>query len=124
MLFTAAGLAGCEQRLKAPFDKGVCWHVVLKKNEAPRFNRMAENTPSLEYCAARLERMRRSFLSLGSGRRTVVGAYQGRFIFVEPRGIFSGKSLEGGRFLMLVRTGDGRLVSPGALPQAPAVEIR
>lgn len=116
-LLAAAGLSACEKQLEAPRATGVCFHLVQKEGEAPKFNQVAANQQSLEYCAARLEIMRRRFMSLGGQRTELVGAYQGRFIFIERRGIFTSKSLNGNRYLTLVRTGDGRLAVPGAMPQ-------
>jgi hypothetical protein len=117
----AFALGACDEGApKAPWDKGVCWHMVRNKDGTVKFNKLAVNQPSLEYCAARLELMRRSFLSLGGPRAEVVGAFQGRFIFVERRGIFSGKRLNGSRFLTLQRTADGRLAIPGAFQQPGA----
>ena len=107
-------LSGCEAGVAAPREPGACWHMVTKDGET-RFNRVGASQPDLEHCAARLERMRRSFLSLGSERSEVIGAYQGRFIFLERSGIKTGKSLTGNRYMALVRTNDGRLVTPGAL---------
>ena len=46
--------------------------------------------------------------------------YKGSFIFVERRGIFTAPSMEEHPYLALVRTGDGRLAIPGAMPQQPA----
>lgn len=112
----AALLAACApQGVQAPRDPGVCWHMVTLKDGTTRFNRVSSNQPDLEHCAARLERMRRSFLGLGSNRADIVGAYQGRFIFLERSGIKTGKTLNGNRYMALVRTGDGRLVVPGAM---------
>ena len=115
VVLCAAGLGACEPQLQAPRDPGVCWHLVQREGEEPRFNQVARNQQSLEFCAARLEMMRRSFMSLGGNRTEIVGAYQGRFIFVERRGIFTAKTFEGNRYLTLVRTGDGRLAVPGAV---------
>jgi hypothetical protein len=119
LFLAAAALAACQQDTQAPRDKGVCWHLVQKEGEPPKFNQVAVNQQSLEYCAARLELMRRNFVALGSRRTEIVGAYQGRFIFIDRRGIFSSKTLNGNRYLALVRTGDGRLAVPGAMPQQP-----
>ena len=114
-------LGGCQDPgPKAPWDKGVCWHMVRQEDGQVRFNKLAVDQPSLEYCAARLEMMRLSFASLGKVQNEVVGAYQGRFIFVERRGIYSGKKLDGARFLTLQRTSDGRLAIPGAFRQPEA----
>ena len=57
---------------------------------------------------------------MGGSTRTMVGAYQGNFIFLQREGIFTSPSMEQNRYLALVRTGDGRLAIPGAMPQAPA----
>ena len=40
-----------------------------------------------------------------------------QFIFLQREGIFTAGSLEEHRYLALVRTGDGRLAIPGAMPQ-------
>ena len=53
---------------------------------------------------------------MGGSQRTLVGAYQGNFLFLQPEGIFTAPSLEQNRYLVLVRTGDGRLAIPGAMP--------
>lgn len=108
-------LGGCsDTSLKAPTDVGVCWHLVRVEGEY-RFNRLAADQPQLEYCAARLEDMRLSFMRLGSAQTEVVGAYQGQFIFLQREGVFTAKSLNATPYLALVRTGDGRLAIPGAV---------
>lgn len=104
-------LTACEQAVQAPRDPGVCWHAVTKEG-VTRFNKVSVNQPNLEHCAAALERMRRKFAGLG-GRSDITGAYQGRFIFLDRAGIKTGKSLTGNRYMTLVRTADGRLVTPG-----------
>lgn len=117
----AAGLAlsACSGGVKPPAERGVCFHVV-REGEEVRFNRLAEDQQSIEYCAARLEEMRLRFLSLGGNNREVVGAYNGQYIFVDRAGVSFAQSLDGGRFFALARTGDGRLAVPGAIQQAPA----
>ncbi len=122
-LFLAAGgavtmlaLAACEKSVEAPYEPGVCFTVERgKAGEPPTFNKLAENQPQIEHCAARLEEMRLNFLRLGGNRREVTGAYQGRFIFIDREGVSFGKSLDGSRFMALARTGDGRLAVPGAI---------
>ena len=114
----AAGLAlaGCQDdAVKAPTERAACWHMVPQAADAPpKFNRLPGYYASLEYCAGGLELIRRR------GTRSVItGAYQGQFIFVERRGLFAGKTLTGARYLALVRTGDGRLAVPGAMPAPP-----
>lgn len=118
----AAGLAlaGCEKQIKAPFEKGVCFHVATNKDKTLRFNPVAQNVESMEQCAATLEGMRIRFVRLGSPNRTLTGSYQGSFIFLEKEGIYLGQSYDGARYMSLVRTGDGRLAVPGALPAAPS----
>lgn len=116
-----AALGACAKDVKPPFDPGVCYAVALpeKQGDEVRFNRLSENEPQMETCAAQLEAMRIRFLRLGGNQREVVGAYQGRFIFIDRGGVYLGKTLEGPRFFALARTGDGRLAVPGAIEQAP-----
>ena len=112
----AAALAACSQSTKAPFDRGVCYAVEPgAEGEPARFNVVAEDQPQIEFCAARLEEMRLRFLRMGGSRREIVGAYQGRFIFIDRAGVSFGQTLEGARFMALARTGDGRLAIPGAI---------
>lgn len=114
----AAALGACSQEVEAPFDRGVCYAVELGENgEAPRFNKVADNQPQMEFCAARLEEMRQRFLRLGGTRREIVGSYQGRFLFVDRAGVWTSQSLDGSRFFFMARTGDGRLAIPGAIQQ-------
>ena len=114
-------LAGCEKQTMAPFEQGVCFHVATNKDKTLRFNPVSRNVPQLEECAATLEGMRMRFVRLGqSNSRSMVGAYQGSFIFIEKEGIYVGQTYEGPRFVSLVRTGDGRLAVPGAIRRVPA----
>lgn len=114
----AAVLAGCAQQgPEAPTDQGVCWLMNTGKDGKPKFDKVASNVRSLEYCAGNLEALRLKFLGMGGSRRTLTGAYQGQFIFVEREGIFSATGLERNRYLALVRTNDGRLVVPGTNSQ-------
>ncbi len=109
-------LAGCSPNsIDAPSDPGVCWHMVQMKDGKYRFNRLAENQPNLENCAARLEAMRLNFNRLGAHQDQEIGAYQGQFIFLQPEGVFTARSLESARYPALVRTQDGRLAIPGAI---------
>lgn len=129
-LLVAAGvLAGCEEAAQAPREPGVCFAVEVQRDgETLKFNKVAENQPQIEFCAARLEEMRMRFLRLGGNRREITGAYQGQFIFVDRGGVSFSKTLTGPRFFALARTGDGRLAMPGAIqrqidgaaPPAPA----
>ena len=114
-----AGLAACNGGTEAPFDRGVCYAVETGAGDAPpRFNQVAEDQPQIEFCAARLEEMRLRFLRLGGNRQEVIGSYQGQFIFIDRGGVWISKTLEGGRFNLMARTGDGRLAMPGAIQRA------
>ncbi len=113
----ALALAGCAQVVEAPSDPGVCWHMVQQKTGKPRFFKLSQNQPDLEHCAANLEAMRSKFLRMGGGLDEVDGAYQGEFIFIDKRGVFTAQSLDAIPFPTLVRTGDGRLAPAGSGPQ-------
>ena len=119
-LFLALGaalvLAGCAQRTKPPGDAGVCYHVVPQKDGSMKYNKLV-STESLEKCAANLEAMRIQFLRMGGNQQEIYGAYQANFLFLEKAGVLTSTSLEGPRYVALVRTGDGRLAIPGAMPQ-------
>lgn len=115
----ALALAACQKSVEAPFDRGVCYAVeVGAEGEAPRFNKVADNQPQIEFCAARLEEVRLRFLRLGGNRQQITGSYQGQFIFIDRGGVWLSKSLDGGRFNAMARTGDGRLAMPGAIQRA------
>ena len=113
-------LSACAKRTLPPGGQGVCWHVVKDKSGELKFNKLKSDVPSLEHCAAELESIRVRFLRMGGTAREVTGAYMGNFIFVERQGIFTAPSLEEHPYLALVRTGDGRLAVPGAMPREPA----
>jgi len=113
------GLSACEKQIDAPSEAGVCWHAVPLKDGGLKFNRLAEHTPSLESCAAALEAMRLRFQRLGSDQGMVIGAYQGSYLFLASDGVFTSQTLKGGRYLFLVRTGDGRLAKASAMPSQP-----
>ena len=115
LLLAATALAGCEKRTEAPFEAGVCLHVIEQKDGTLKYNPVAHDVPSMEQCAADLEGMRLRFVRMGSPNRELTGAYQGKFIFLEKEGIYLGDTYEGSRFMSLVRTGDGRLAVPGAI---------
>ena len=123
LLIAAVALAvgACSGNTSAPDAPGVCHHVV-QDGEEVRFNVLAEDVESIEFCAARLEEMRLNFLRMGGSTSEVMGAYQGQFIFIQREGVYFGQTLEGGRFFALARTGDGRLAIPGAIRREPAPE--
>jgi hypothetical protein len=109
-------LAACQKRIDAPVDAGVCYQAIFLKDGGVRFNKLSENEPTIEKCAASLEGMRLRFAGLG-GAEEIVGAYQGNYIFLLKEGIFRSDSLTGARYPMLVRVGGGQLAQPGAAPQ-------
>ncbi len=110
-------LSGCTPSLEAPMARGVCWHLVKDDAGKPRFNRLADNQPDLEHCAAQLEIMRLRFRSLGTSQDQITGAYQGQFLFLQREGVFTAQAVDGYRYPFMVRTGDGRLAVPGAMPR-------
>ena len=118
LLAAAAALGACAKRTKPPGDARVCYHVVPQKDETLKYNKLVL-TDSLEKCAANLEAMRIKFLSMGGSNQSIYGAYQSNFLFLQQEGVLTSTSLEGPRYVALVRTGDGRLAIPGAMPQAP-----
>jgi len=121
-VLAVAGLlsASCQKQVEAPYDKGVCWHLVFLQGGKMKFNELAKNRSSLESCAAALEGMRLNFLKLGSHETDIIGAYQGNFLFLDRYGVFTSQTLTGARYPALVRTGDGRLAIPGSVVQDPA----
>ncbi len=112
----ALTLSACAQRTRPPGDAGVCYVVQPQKDGSLKYNKLV-TTPDFEHCAANLEALRMKFLRMGGNQTEMVGAYQGGFIFLQHDGIFTAPSLEQHRYLALVRTGDGRLVIPGAMPR-------
>ncbi|HVI33022.1 hypothetical protein [Phenylobacterium sp.] len=117
-LAATAAVTACAQRTRPPGDPGVCFHVVPQKDGSLKYNKLV-TAPNLETCAANLEAMRIKFLRLGGTQQEIYGAYQSNFLFLEKAGVLTSTSLEGPRFVALVRTGDGRLAIPGAMPQEP-----
>jgi len=115
LVILGAGLSACAQRTEPPGDPGVCYHVVPQKGGKLKYNRLV-NAPNLETCAANLEAMRLKFLRMGGTQQDIYGAYQANFLFLQSEGVLTSTSLEGPRYVALVRTGDGRLAIPGAMP--------
>lgn len=111
------GLAGCEKPVEPPGTPLVCYHAIPMTDGTIKYNKLGGSTPNLETCAANLEAMRIRFLRLGGDQREIMGAYQGSFLFLQKEGIFTSPTLKSGRYLALVRTGDGRLAIPGAVAQ-------
>lgn len=112
--------AGCaDNGLAAPTDPGICWHMARPQGQPARFNRLSAGVTSIEQCAGNLEAMRLRFRGLGMAQEELVGAYQGMFLFLRPSGVWVAPSLEARPYLALVRTGDGRLATVGAVQRAP-----
>lgn len=116
LAITAATLTACAKRTEPPGTVGVCYHVGADKNGALKYNKLVQ-APNLETCAANLEAMRLKFLRMGGTTQELLGAYQANFIFIQSEGVFTSTTLEGPRYIALVRTGDGRLAIPGAMPR-------
>jgi hypothetical protein len=118
LVLTAAALAltACAKKTVPPGDAGVCSHVVPQKDGTLKYNKLVQ-ADSLEKCAANLEAMRIKFLRLGGSQQDIYGAYQANFLFLVKEGVMTSTSLEGPRYVALVRTGDGRLAIPSAMPQ-------
>ncbi len=112
---SALALSGCAKRTEPPGDAGICYSVVPQKGGNLKYFKLV-NAPNLETCAANLEAMRIKFLRMGGTQQNIYGAYQSNFLFLEADGVKTSTSLEGSRYLALVRTGDGRLALPGAMP--------
>lgn len=112
-----APLAACSQKVEAPADRNVCFHAVLLKDGKVKFNRVSDSSPNIESCAASLEAMRVGFLRMGGQMTEIMGAYNGQYLFLQKEGVFTSSSLDGPRYVLLVRTGDGRLAKMGAMPQ-------
>jgi hypothetical protein len=111
----AGALSACEKQIDAPMDTGVCWQAIPLKNGQIKFNKLSEHEPSLDSCAGSLEGMRLRFEAMG-GAQEIMGAYQGQYLFLLKEGIFTSQTEKGDRYLAWVRTGDGRLARPGAMP--------
>ena len=117
-LAALAALPACSKRIEPPGTPGACYHVQPTK-DGLKYNPLPSSQPDLEHCAAALEAMRIRFLNMGGNQTDIAGAYQGNFLFFVPAGIYTSTSWDGNRFLALVRSGDGRLVVPGAMPMGP-----
>ena len=112
----AFSVSACSKKTTPLGDAGICYHVVPQKDGSLKYNRVVA-TPSLEACAGNLEAMRVKFLRMGGNQTDIYGAYQANFLFLVREGVMTSTSLEGPRYVALVRTGDGRLAIPGAMPR-------
>ncbi|WAC48628.1 hypothetical protein OVA03_01445 [Asticcacaulis sp. SL142] len=122
MLAATIGLASCEKPgVKAPLDKGICYQVGFPESGDIKYNVVARNQPSIEYCAAQLYKLRLEFLKQGVSRKIVYGAYQGNFLFVDARYVKFSQALDGRRMTLLVKhPSEDRLVVPGSIVEAPS----
>lgn len=111
----AVAMGACSNEPKFEFADGACYYLTTPDKSAPRLQKIADDQPQIEQCAARLEELRLRFLRMGGSNQEVTGAYQGRYIFIDREGVKIGKSLTGSRFFAMARTGDGRLAIPGAI---------
>ncbi len=112
----ALAVSACSKKTTPLGDAGICYHVVPQKDGSLKYNRVVA-TASLEGCAGNLEAMRVKFLRMGGNQTDIYGAYQANFLFLVREGVMTSTSLEGPRYVALVRTGDGRLAIPGAMPR-------
>ncbi|MGA2951734.1 MAG: hypothetical protein ABSD80_05810 [Caulobacteraceae bacterium] len=117
VLASGVALAACDKQIDAPTQAGVCWKMERPPNAPPKFNALASGVPDLEHCAAQLESNRIRVQSLGLPQTEATGAYQGQFLFIDRRGVFTAQTYKGYQYPFMVRTGDGRLAVPGAMPQ-------
>ena len=115
-LAVAGLLAGCSNSPRPPGDTGVCYHVVAEKGGKLRYNTVVTGIPNMETCGARLEALREQFLRMGGSHQALTGAFQSSFLFLDRTGVSASKTMDGIRYVALVRTGDGRLAVPGAMP--------
>ena len=112
----ALAIPACSKKTTPLGDTGVCYHVVPQKDGSLKYNRVV-TVATLEACAGTLEAMRVKFLRMGGNQTDIYGAYQSNFLFLVKEGVMTSTSLEGPRYVALVRTGDGRLAIPGAMPR-------
>ena len=112
----ALAVSACSKKTTPLGEAGICYHVVPQKDGSLKYNRVVA-TASLEACAGNLEAMRVKFLRMGGNQTDIYGAYQANFLFLVREGVMTSTSLEGPRYVALVRTGDGRLAIPGAMPR-------
>jgi hypothetical protein len=123
LMIAVCGLAlsACQERVEVPeAPDGTCFMVSPQEDGEIRFTALPDLQPSMEYCAAGLEERRVFFLRMGGTRREVIGYYGSQYLFVDSAGVSLSRNLNGGRFIALRRTHDGRLAIPGAFEQEPA----
>lgn len=114
-------LGGCEKKIQAPADTGVCYFIGhVKTTEAPnglKFNVIARDQPDMEHCAVQLYNTRRAMLTTGTAGNETDGAYQGSFLRATNEAVDYSQTYEGPYFPFLVKAPDDRLVTPGSVVQ-------
>jgi hypothetical protein len=111
----AAGLAGCQQRLQAPREAGVCYLIGHPASGEVKFNAIARDVPSLEHCAVHIYNARMGRLGTGTAGEVTAGSYGGSFLWASNREVRYSQHYEGPRLPFLVRVPGNRLVQPGAI---------
>lgn len=74
-------LAACQKPMEAPVTAGVCWRLAPAMNGDQDFRPFADGVENLENCAVKLEGL---YLA---HRQPMVGAFQGRIIYVTDQDI-------------------------------------
>ncbi len=114
---SALVLTACTPEVKAPETSGVCYHAVPRVNGTITFNQLSAHEDTMESCAGALEGMRLRFLGMGGSVHSIVGSYNGQYLFLDPSGVYESQSYKGVRFPFLVHTEDGRLAAPGRVQE-------
>ncbi len=117
---TAVTLAGCQPRVEAPRDLGVCYFIGHPKGAdgkaTIKFNPIAKNQPDVEHCAVALYSARTDMLKTGTAGEVTEGAYQGSFLFITNTKVSYSTQYDGPAFPLLVKDPySERLVQPGAV---------
>src|SRR5947207_528721 len=99
----ALSLSACTKKTTPTGEAGICYHIVPQADGSLKYNKLVA-TESLEKCAANLEAMRIKFLRMGGSSQELLGSYQSNFIFLVREGVMTSTSLEGPRYVALVRT--------------------
>jgi len=114
---SALALSACQKVVHPPAAPGVCFHAVPRVDGSITFNAVSAHEDTMEACAGALEGMRLRFLGLGGSVHSIVGAYNGQYLFLDASGVYESQTYNGVRFPFLLHTGDGRLAAPGAVQQ-------
>jgi hypothetical protein len=110
---SAVLLCACKPEVKAPDTPGACYQAVPRVNGTVTFNQLSPHEDTMESCAGSLEGMRQRFLGMGGSVHSIMGAYNGQYLFLDASGVYESQSYTGVRFPFLVHTSDGRLAAPG-----------